>query len=108
MRTVSFHQIDAANLDYLYVKISQLPNAGKGLYTAIAIYKEERIAIFNGIKRNVIAAQEYIATGLDQYFMVLSEGRRPRRAIGSGQLKTTIQSTAEAGIKCGTLEFLIL
>jgi len=35
--------IDADEADYLYVSLSQLPNAGNGLFTAIDIYKDEVI-----------------------------------------------------------------
>lgn len=74
MKTLSYHQIDAAESDYLYVHPSQLLNAGSGLYTAIDIYKEERIAIFHGEKLTDAQAAERATFGADQYFMVLPDG----------------------------------
>jgi len=74
MKTTSFHQIDAPESDYLYVATSQLPNAGNGLYTAIDIFKEERIAIFNGEKLSEFQAAARAIEGIDQYFMVLPDG----------------------------------
>jgi hypothetical protein len=43
--TLSF-KIDAKEKDYLYVKESQIFGSGKGLYTAIPIYKDEVISLF--------------------------------------------------------------
>ena len=43
------NQIEAPESDYLYIGISQLPNSGNGLFTAIDIYKDEIIAVFNGV-----------------------------------------------------------
>ena len=40
--------IDAPESDYLYLETSQIINAGKGLYTAIDIYKDEIISLFKG------------------------------------------------------------
>ena len=74
MNTASFHQIDAAESDYLYIESSQLRNAGSGLYTAIPIFKDERIAIFKGKKRTDKQAAEIAAKGRDQYFIVLPDG----------------------------------
>ena len=66
--------IDAQESDYLYIQTSQLPNSGKGLFTAIAIYKEEIIALFNG----EILSDEEVAIrskkGNDAYFMNLLNG----------------------------------
>ena len=71
MKTVSYHQIDAAESDYLYVQTSQIPNAGMGLFAAITIYKEERIAIFHGEQLNAKQAAKRATIGSDQYFMML-------------------------------------
>ena len=38
--------IDADEEDYLYVQDSEIPNSGKGLFTAIKIYKNEMISLF--------------------------------------------------------------
>ncbi len=40
--------IAAKERDYLYTKISKIPGAGMGLYTAIKIYRNERISLFKG------------------------------------------------------------
>lgn len=40
------NKIQAEESDYLYIQTSQLPNSGKGLFTAIDIYKDEIISIF--------------------------------------------------------------
>ena len=40
--------IESAESDYLYKALSQLPNSGNGLFTAINIYKDETISIFKG------------------------------------------------------------
>ena len=74
MKPTSNDQIDAAESDYLYVETSQLPKAGKSLYTAIDIYKDERIAIFTGQKLTALEAADRAANDLDQYFMVLPNG----------------------------------
>ena len=75
MKTVSYHQIAAPESDYLYVGNSRLPDAGKGLFTAIDIFKDERIAIFHGKKLTGAQAAKRAAQSLDQYFMVLPDGR---------------------------------
>ncbi len=74
MTTVSYHQIDAEESDYLYIKTSQLPHAGSGLYTAIAIFKDERISIFKGKKLTEKQAAIIASKGQDQYFIVLPDG----------------------------------
>ena len=43
--TITF-QIDCKEEDYLYVKDSQIKESGKGLYTAINIFKDEVISVF--------------------------------------------------------------
>ena len=74
MKTVSYHRIDAPESDYLYIETSQLPNAGNGLYTAIAIFKDERIAVFKGKILNEAQSALVAANGQDQYFIVMPNG----------------------------------
>lgn len=66
--------IDASESEYLYVMPSQIENAGKGLYTAIGIYENEIIALFDGEvisdEESKIRAQQ----NLDQYFINLLDG----------------------------------
>ncbi|GEP51920.1 hypothetical protein FNO01nite_25920 [Flavobacterium noncentrifugens] len=74
MKTVSYHQIDAPESDYLYIKTSQLPNAGNGLYAAIDIFKDERISIFNGKMLSDQQALKISANNQDQYFIIMPNG----------------------------------
>jgi SET domain-containing protein len=68
-------QIDIPEEDYLYVNISQLPNSGKGLYTAIPIYKDEIISYFKGEILSSAEAKSRAEKKLDQYFINLLDGR---------------------------------
>lgn len=68
------NKIQAEESDYLYIQTSQLPNSGKGLFTAIAIYKEEIIAVFNGEVLSNKEAAIRSKKGLDTYFMNLLNG----------------------------------
>ncbi|WP_298392298.1 SET domain-containing protein-lysine N-methyltransferase [Flavobacterium sp.] len=69
------NSIEAQESDYLYVEISQLPNAGKGLYTAIDIYKDEIISVFKGEILSNEEAELRIQNNTNQYFMKLPNGR---------------------------------
>ena len=66
--------IDAQESDYLYIQTSQLPNSGKGLFTAIAIYKEEIISIFKGEMLSDFEADLRAKNKTNQYFMNLHNG----------------------------------
>lgn len=68
------NSIQAEESDYLYVQTSQLPNAGKGLFTAIAIYKEEIIAYFGGEILNNTEVKNRKEAGKDQYFINQLDG----------------------------------
>jgi SET domain-containing protein len=68
------NEIDAKERDYLYIKESQIPASGNGLYTAIPIYKDEVISIFKGKIVSDIEAQRRVAIGEDAYFMNLPDG----------------------------------
>jgi uncharacterized protein len=66
--------IDAIEEDYLYTMDSQIPNAGKGLYTAIDIYQNEVIGHFKG---EIIIGSEVVrrsSLGEDQYFIIMLDG----------------------------------
>ena len=67
--------IDAEESDYLFIKESQLPNSGNGLYTAIDIYKDEIIAQFNGEVLLDKEAEKRATSGNDAYFMNLLNGK---------------------------------
>ncbi|MBP9187591.1 MAG: SET domain-containing protein-lysine N-methyltransferase [Bacteroidia bacterium] len=66
--------INAPEKRYLYVAISQLQNAGKGLFTAIDIYKDEVIATFKGEMLTNIQATNRAKKGNDQYFIAMLDG----------------------------------
>ncbi|WP_320815676.1 SET domain-containing protein [Flavobacterium sp.] len=70
----SDNHISALEADYLYVETSQLPNAGKGLYTAIKIYKDEVISVFKGEIISDEIAENRVAINKDQYFINMLNG----------------------------------
>ena len=74
MKTSSYHKIDAPETDYLYVETSQLPNSGKGLFSAIDIYKDEMIAVFSGELLKEDEAAVRAGNGKDRYFIILPDG----------------------------------
>lgn len=67
--------IDAPESDYLYTNTSQIPDAGLGLYTAIAIFKDEIIAIFKGEILTELEAATRANAGNNKYFINLLDGR---------------------------------
>ena len=66
--------INAQESDYLYIQASQLSNSGNGLFTAIAIYKEEIISTFKGEILSDVEAQLRVNNQTNQYFMNLLNG----------------------------------
>lgn len=70
----STHVIEAKESDYLYIKESQIPSSGNGLYTAIPIYKDEVISIFKGKILSDNEAQCRATAGEDAYFINLPDG----------------------------------
>ena len=67
-------KIEASEADYLYIETSQLPNAGKGLFSAIKIYKDEIISIFKGEILTEIEAKNRAHKNLDKYFINMIDG----------------------------------
>jgi uncharacterized protein len=67
-------KIDAKESDYLYVKESQIPNAGKGLFTSLAIYKNEIISVFRGKILSEEEAETKAKKGQDRYFINMLDG----------------------------------
>ena len=66
--------IEAKEKDYLFIRESRIPGAGKGLFTAIPIYKDEVISVFKG---NVLSDKEayyHAQKGEDGYFINLPDG----------------------------------
>ncbi|MFM2393690.1 MAG: hypothetical protein RLZZ546_1672 [Bacteroidota bacterium] len=70
----TFQKIDAKEEDYLYIQDSQITNAGKGLYTAIDIYKDEIISYFIGEELPQHEAERRESIGESEYFMTLPNG----------------------------------
>lgn len=68
------NKIQAQESDYLYIQTSQLPNSGKGLFTAIEIYKDEIISVFKGEILSNIEADLRAKNNTNQYFMNLHNG----------------------------------
>jgi SET domain-containing protein len=68
------NSIEAAESDYLFVGPSQLPDSGNGLYTAIAIYKDEVISLFKGEILTTLQAKLRANKGHDKYFISLPNG----------------------------------
>lgn len=72
--TLSPDSIDAKESDYLYIKDSQIPNAGKGLYTSIPIFKNEIISVFKGKLLSKAETEIREKRGEDRYFIVMLDG----------------------------------
>ena len=66
--------IEALEEDYLYTDMSQLINSGKGLYTAIAIFKDEIICYYKGEIIEDIESKKRADNKQDQYFITLLDG----------------------------------
>lgn len=66
--------IDADEKDYLYILTSEIPNSGKGLFTAIDIWKGEIVSKFKGEVLSDEEAQKRVDNNEDQYFMSLPSG----------------------------------
>lgn len=66
--------INASEEEYLYIQESQIPNSGKGLFTAIKIYKDEVISQFKGKILTDSEAETIAKLGNDQYFINLLDG----------------------------------
>jgi hypothetical protein len=66
--------IGALESDYLYIKPSQIENAGNGLYTAIDIYKNETISLFKGKIITNKEAKKRVKQHKDKYFINLLDG----------------------------------
>jgi uncharacterized protein len=68
------YRIEAPEADYLYKKKSQIPDSGRGLFTAIDIYKDEIIAFFKGEILTYTQAEQRAQEGRDKYFINLPDG----------------------------------
>lgn len=70
-----FNSIDLDESEYLYVKDSQIPNSGKGLFTSIDIEKNEIISKFIGEILSDYESDIRSNSGDDDYFMNLPSGK---------------------------------
>lgn len=68
------NSIDAQESDYLYKCKSHIPGSGRGLFTAIDIYKDEIIARFDGEILSDKQAAKRKHAGKDQYFINMPDG----------------------------------
>jgi len=66
--------IDSKESDYLYIETSQLPNAGRGLYTSIDIFKGEVISLFKGKRLSEKMAARLAQQNKDGYFINMLDG----------------------------------
>lgn len=68
------NKIEAEESDYLYVQPSQIKDAGKGLFTAIDIYKDEIISLFKGEILTDKEADKRAEQNQNKYFINLLNG----------------------------------
>lgn len=73
-KSANTNAIAAPEKVYLYKAVSQIKNAGDGLYTAINIYKDEVIATFAGEQLTDAVARKRAEQGNDQYFIAMLDG----------------------------------
>jgi SET domain-containing protein len=67
-------KIEAKEADYLFIKESQIENAGKGLFTSINIYKNEIISLFKGKILTDEEAKHKADRGEDRFFINMLDG----------------------------------
>lgn len=71
------HPTDAILADeraYLFTGPSQIAGSGKGLFTAVQIYKDEVIAVFKGRILSAVVAKQKAALRQDAYFINMPDG----------------------------------
>lgn len=71
---IQTNKIEAPESDYLYVRPSQIQNAGEGLYTAIDIYEDEVISLFKGEILSQQEVEKRVQQKDDRYFINLLDG----------------------------------
>ncbi|MES2560201.1 MAG: SET domain-containing protein [Bacteroidota bacterium] len=72
---VAGNQVGIPESDYLYVQQSQLPDSGRGLFTAVTLFKDEEITVFRGEVITETQIAERVSAKQDQYFISLLNGR---------------------------------
>lgn len=70
-----YFEIHAPEKEYLYVQPSQITEAGKGLFSAIHIFKNEIIAVFRGKILSDGEIKQRTARNYTAYFMNLPDGK---------------------------------
>ena len=73
-KSTDTNAIHAPEKSYLYIAVSQLANAGNGLFTAIDIYKDEVIATYKGEILTDVQAANRAKKGINQYFITMLDG----------------------------------
>jgi len=68
------YTIDCPEEDYLYIKDSQIEGAGKGLFTAIKIFKDEIISVFKGEILTSFEIKKRMQNNTDSYFINMVDG----------------------------------
>ncbi len=68
------NSIETPESDYLFIQKSQLAAAGKGLFTAIAIFEDEIICVFHGELLSQKQILKRIHDEVDLYFINLPDG----------------------------------
>ena len=68
-------KIGVEEVEYLYIKTSLIIGAGKGLFSAISINKNELISIFKGELLQEKSANKRIELRQDNFFMNLPNGK---------------------------------
>jgi uncharacterized protein len=74
-KQAAVNQVGIPESDYLYIRESQLPNAGKGLYTAVALFREEEITLFKGDILTQKQIDDRVLTDDDKYFIAMLNGK---------------------------------
>jgi uncharacterized protein len=69
------YKIAAREAEYLYIKESQIPGSGNGLFTSIPIYKDEVISHFKGEFLSDKEAKQRALKGADTYFIRMPDGK---------------------------------
>ena len=70
----SDNSIDTEEKDYLFIRPSQIPQSGKGLFTAIPIYKDEIICVFRGEILSKEESKIRSANNATGYFIKMIDG----------------------------------
>ena len=67
-------EIDAKEIDYLYLKPSKIIGAGRGLFSSIPIYENEVISLFKGEILSKAEASKRAKNKMDGYFINMLDG----------------------------------